>query len=310
MRKTTSAKKILVLGANGRLGRISVRHLHNQGYAIRAACRNPRSAADFFRGLDRVEMATVDLSSEDSLEDIVRGCSLTVFAAGASRPCYSRRPEDAEEFRRINVEALKAVGLAVLHAGNHPLIHLGSLFGLGLCQSGGLTETTEACPDSPFELSEHEGELQLLRLFHSDGLDCRIMRLPPVLGAAPPTGLLAALRAASLQAKWQDLFIQHAKATKPLISSIDFLSALGHMLTFGRAGMVSNFASGDYQLAQIPAILVVDGTAIPPPSCVVGRPADRLADLDRFLAAYVPWNVRVRLDFAKNELRWTPAMSQ
>lgn len=299
-------RRVLVVGGTGRLGRLVTQHFHDRGCHVRVASRSPRLAADCFRGLQRVEIIDADLGAPSSLSGIAANCDVTVFAAGARRPCYAESRDDMEEFQRINVRGLRAVGESVLRAGNQPLLHLGSLFALGVERHGVLSEDSEARPKTPFELSEFEGEQALRELHAKAGLDCRILRLPPVAGATPRGGLLDSIRVAGLDAEWRNVFEMNSDKRKPLISPSDFLSGLDHSLAFGEPGRCYHLSSGDFTLAEMWRGLAAGGSRIPTLSHFLDGHVERFQSLTRFLRIYLKWDVCVNLNTAAAELDWRP----
>ncbi|WNO09203.1 SDR family oxidoreductase [Teredinibacter sp. KSP-S5-2] len=72
-------KKILVIGANGRIGKQLVKKLHDQGFAVRAMVRQQQQAL-FFNSM-RIETVVADL--EENFSSAFEGCDTVVFTAGS-----------------------------------------------------------------------------------------------------------------------------------------------------------------------------------------------------------------------------------
>jgi nucleoside-diphosphate-sugar epimerase len=246
-----------------------------------------------------------DLTEPATFETACRGCSLTIFAAGARRLAYATDPQAITDFQTGNVMALRNLGIAVVRAGNRPLIHIGSLFALGIRRSGALSEDTQALPTTPFEISEWQGEQELRMLNATDGLDCRIMRLPPVTGATSRGGLLDALRAASCDPTWAIEIAENGNARKPLISPRDFLAAVERTWQFGRSGRCYHFASGNYPLRKIAATLRDSAVGVYSVGEFMEVFTKRSQDLLAFLANYIKLDVVVATQRAHSELNWT-----
>ncbi len=302
-------RTVFIAGATGRLGRLLATHFLSRGWRIRAVVRSRQKAGDLLPQEPRIEFVEGDLTDLSSFADGCRGCSLAIFAAGARRPAFATDAQSIADFQKVNVVALRNLGVAVLRAGNKPLIHLGSLFALGIQHSGAVNEDTVARPHSPFERSEHAGEQQLLDLHQTQGLDCRIMRLAPVTGATPRGGLLDSLRVASCDAEWTDYFVQNAHTRKPLLSASDFLTAIEQIIALGRSGRRYHFASGDFQLdAMVSAFRSAD-IVLPTLTDFMRAQPKRLRDLSEFLRSYLGWDIRVAVSRAADELRWNPQAS-
>lgn len=300
---------VLVVGATGRLGRLLVEQFTCDGWRVRAFARQGSIARDLYsrhRGVDVVEG---ELTSPETLRSACDGCSLVIFAAGARRAAYHVDPQSVADFQAVNVAGLRELGRAVVNVGQSPLVHLGSLFSLGILQTGILTEQTPALPSTPFEQSEWQGEQELLTLHKSDGLDCRIMRLPPVTGAIPRGGLLDILGAAATDPTWDEVFRCNSESTKPLISPSSFLSAVRHVALRGLAGRIYHFSSGDFSLRQMTTRLQKQGLRDRPVSDNLLSAGDHSNALSAFILAYAHWNVSVPTVLAKEELGWRPSES-
>ncbi len=297
---------ILVIGGSGKLGRLIVRHFHAQKYMIRIATRNPLRAMERFNHLKNVEVVFADLSMPSTLKGVANDCAATIFAAGAKRPCYACEQDDISEFNRINTDSLKHVGLEVLRSGNQPLIHLGSMFALGVLQNGELTENTSPRPTTPFELSEFKGERILVDMHVASGLDCRIMRLPPVTDTSPIGFLLNVIYLAGCDLRWHEVFEQKKNTKKPLISPSDFLTGLDCTLKYGKSGGIYQFTSGDYSLMEIQHIVRCCQRDTPIDAYLSWEYLTKIAEFKRFLISYITLDVMIDIDCTKNNLQWTP----
>jgi nucleoside-diphosphate-sugar epimerase len=308
--RPTSRPTVLIVGGTGRLGRMLVPHFRHLGWNVRVLTRNLARAERSFRDQKEVSFVEADLSEPSTLIDAPSGCLLTIFAAGACRPAYAADSAARLDFQQINVEALRVIGQANLRAGNPPLIHLSSFFVIGLQQTGIITESTEPCPLTPFGRSERDGELALLDLHRHFDLDCRIVRLPPVVGAAPRGGLLDGLHVAAMESDWAVELNKFAGTSKPLIAPADFVSAVEAARQRGAAGQVYQVSSGDFDLSEIAASLRALAIAHPSLREYGLSHSKRPKALDAFLREYLRWDVRVVTDRARAELGWEPAVTR
>lgn len=72
-------KKILVIGANGRIGKQLVEKLHTHGFLVRAMVRQQHQAS-FFNNIG-IETVVADL--EENFSSVFEGCDTVVFTAGS-----------------------------------------------------------------------------------------------------------------------------------------------------------------------------------------------------------------------------------
>lgn len=93
--------RILVTGANGFLGRHTVRALVQAGHDVLAFCRKP--SADVAELGAQVRLG--DVTHAESLDDALAGCDVVVHAAGF----VSRDVADAERLFQVHVEGTKLV---------------------------------------------------------------------------------------------------------------------------------------------------------------------------------------------------------
>lgn len=107
--------RYLVTGATGFLGGHLVRHLLGEGHEVVALCRRPDARL--------VELGAIevrgDVLDEASVRRAAEGCQGVFHCAGK----VSRRPEDAEQLYRTNVDGTKAVVLGSVAAGVKRIVH-------------------------------------------------------------------------------------------------------------------------------------------------------------------------------------------
>lgn len=104
-----SKQTVVVTGANGYLGRHTVRELLAAGHEVLALCRKP--SPDLTELGAHVRLGNVEHAA--SLSDAFAGATRLVHAAGT----VSRDPKDAEALFKVHVEGTKAVLTAARAAG-------------------------------------------------------------------------------------------------------------------------------------------------------------------------------------------------
>ena len=100
---------VLVTGATGFLGRHLVTQLRDKGHDVVALCRKEEPSIAALGAQVRLG----DVLDAPSVRAAADGCELLYHCAGK----VSRKPEDAEELYRINVEGTKVTLDAARGAG-------------------------------------------------------------------------------------------------------------------------------------------------------------------------------------------------
>ena len=130
----SSAKRVLVTGASGQLGRRLVPRLKADGYAVRAHYRNEEKALKYCpSGAERIYG---DLLSPDWLETAVRDCDMVIHGAA----WVSLRQVDDRIMHEVNVEGTQKVVAACVRAGVKRLLHISSVVTIGAAQKGNICD--------------------------------------------------------------------------------------------------------------------------------------------------------------------------
>ena len=104
-------KKILITGANGKLGTRLVLHLANQ-YDIRAIVRSERAKESLQRSVDSVDIRIVDYNDESALAMAAADCDHAVHLVGIIRQTADSRYQSAhEDSCSTLVSAIEKTGL-------------------------------------------------------------------------------------------------------------------------------------------------------------------------------------------------------
>lgn len=131
-----AAETVVVTGATGHLGNTLVRHLCEQGYAVRALVRGGDGGEAALEGLP-ITRATGDVTVPDSLVAAFTGADLVFHVAGLVS--ISTGQEDA--LTRVNVEGTRNVVEACLRTGVRRLVYTSSVHALTEPAGGTLDET-------------------------------------------------------------------------------------------------------------------------------------------------------------------------
>lgn len=149
-----TARKVLVTGATGFVGRHLVSALLEQGCEVRAVARNIETA----RGIpwfEQVEFIAADVHAPDlDITKLTQGMDAMAHLAWPGLPAYQ-----GLFHLEHNLFADYAFIKAVVLAGVSQVLITGTCFEYGL-QNGELNETADAKPANPYGLAKHS-----LRLF-------------------------------------------------------------------------------------------------------------------------------------------------
>src|SRR5260370_1912707 len=149
-------QSVTVFGGTGFLGRRIVRHLHDDGFAVRIASRHHDRATSIFRDAgSQIGSMHADVNEDSSVAAAVSG----VFAVVNAVSLYVERGNDT--FQSVHVGAAARVARLGREAGAEEFVHIS---GIG-------ADTRSA---SPYIRSRGQGEAAALRAFPSP-----LLLLPP-----------------------------------------------------------------------------------------------------------------------------------
>lgn len=131
---------VTVFGGTGFLGRRIVRHLHQQGFAVRIASRHVQESRELFGvGDSRLVSIEADIHNEQAVSDALA----EAFAVVNAVSLYLERGK--ETFRSVHVDGARRVAAAAHRAGVERFVQVS---GIG----------ADAASDSPYIRSRGEGE--------------------------------------------------------------------------------------------------------------------------------------------------------
>lgn len=181
-----AARRVLITGATGFLGRPTVAALAADGAAIRAAVRH-LPVPPFEAAVDVVQYP--DLQQPFDWQPLLDGIDIVIHLAGLERKLGAANAL----YDQINHQATARLGAAAARAGIRHFIFASCLSAQnGSAADHALTERDPAAPTSPQGRSKLAAEAAI----RASGVPFTILRLAPVYGPGMTGGLAFLLRAA------------------------------------------------------------------------------------------------------------------
>jgi uncharacterized protein YbjT (DUF2867 family) len=170
------AERLLVLGANGPTGRLTVQQALDRGFAVTALTRRPES---FPIAHERLTVVGGDATDAATMDTAITGCDAVISTIGTA---YTWKPVDVYSASgRLVVDAMRRAGLRrliVVTSMGAPREHHG----------GGVAQTLLLrLLRMTFTRTLYDDMLRLERIVSTSGLDWTIVR-PPGLSDDPGTG--------------------------------------------------------------------------------------------------------------------------
>jgi uncharacterized protein YbjT (DUF2867 family) len=117
-----ASRRVTVFGGTGFLGRRIVRHLHDAGFAVRAASRRRDRSRSLFSGdAPDIEIVSADVNDDGSVTRAVDGTWAVVNAVSL----YLEHGQHT--FRAVHVEAARRVAVLASQAGAAALVHISGI---------------------------------------------------------------------------------------------------------------------------------------------------------------------------------------
>lgn len=173
--------KVLVTGANGLIGKVTVQQLQESGYEIRAIDIGEDTE------LIDVEYARCDVRDYDALREQMRGCHLVVHLAALPSPTHASGPVTFD----INVMGTYNVFEAAAQEGIRRICQASSVNAIGLTWTLNdffpdyfpIDEGQSAFVTDPYSLSKRVSEEIGDYYWRRDGISNTALRLPGVFPA-------------------------------------------------------------------------------------------------------------------------------
>jgi NAD(P)-dependent dehydrogenase (short-subunit alcohol dehydrogenase family) len=173
--------KVLVTGANGLIGKVTVRYLLERGYSVRAI--DIAEETD----LEDVEYAACDVREYTALQQQMRGCETVVHLAALPSPTHDIGPVTFD----INVTGTFNVFEAAAQGGIKRICQASSVNAVGLTWTLNdfvpdcfpIDESQSAFVTDPYSLSKRMSEEIGDYYWRRDGISSTALRLPGVYPA-------------------------------------------------------------------------------------------------------------------------------
>jgi nucleoside-diphosphate-sugar epimerase len=185
--KVTAAKKVLVTGASGFIGRPLVTALFRDGYTVRAATRRPELLPS------PIEVAVVpDFGNPIDWRPILQDIDIVVHLAGFAHADYRDAPFAA--FDTINWIATAKLAQAAKEAGVERFVYVSSVRAQVGSSSGSIvSEAGESKPSDHYGRSKRAAEAEV----RAAGLPFTILRPVVIYGPDPRGNMKTLVRLAS-----------------------------------------------------------------------------------------------------------------
>ncbi len=185
-------KKILIIGANGFVGRALCRHALKHGFAVRCAVRSPSNFP-----YDVETVAIGDINGSTDWTDAFSNCDLVIHLAARVHVMRESSKDPLFEFRKVNVAGTEHLARSAAAAGVKRFLFLSSIGVNGLATNSQqrFSEYHEPSPHNPYAFSKWEAEQALHRVALETGLEVVIIRSPLIYGASAPGNFGQLMRA-------------------------------------------------------------------------------------------------------------------
>ncbi len=180
---TTLARRILVTGANGFIGKAVCADLQSRGYEVLAAVRGAPPDAANLAGVRYLPMGDIDPATDWS--DALPGVGSVVHLAARVHLMRETAPDPLAEFRRVNVALTLNLARQAALSGVKRFIFVSSIKVNGESSPVGQPFTADDPPRplDAYGVSKLEAEQALMELAATAGLEVVIIR--PVLVYGP-----------------------------------------------------------------------------------------------------------------------------
>lgn len=186
------ARKVLVTGANGFIGRALCHSLLLAGYEV---CAVVRKLSD---PIDRVNYLVADLERPDDLSIEGLGIDCIVHLAGRAHILGEQNIDALERYRAANRDATVCLAQLAIAADVRRFIFISSIGVNGSeTTAEAFDERTPPLPHADYAVSKYEAELQLNAILGSSSVELVTVRPPLVYDAQAPGNFARLLRLVS-----------------------------------------------------------------------------------------------------------------
>ena len=169
-----TAKRVLVTGATGFVGRRLIHLLVEKGYLVRALVRD-RHGMQQACNIEFVEVP--DLTLQEDWNEIVQDCYAVVHLAARVHMMHDNAPDSMEAYTRVNTTVTSKISIAAADAGVKRFIFLSSI------KSCDVDEHEEYFHvDDHYAFSKAMAEKKLVEICENSDMEYVIIRPPLVYG--------------------------------------------------------------------------------------------------------------------------------
>ena len=297
---------VLVTGASGFVGRALCTEALARGLAIggvvRRICELPAGVK---------QQILKDFDDCNGLQSGLSGVTTVIHAAARVHVMKEGSADPLADFRRVNVQGTLNVARQAAAVGVRRFVFISSIGVNGAeTAKGGFKACDEAAPHSPYAVSKHEAELQLLAVGAETGLEIVIIRPPLVYGPGAPGNFGALMRWLSRGIPLPLGAIHNQRSLVALDNLVDLLlTCIDHPAAANQTFLVSDgedLSTTDLlrrmgralgkpaRLLPVPPVLLRAGAAL------VGKPE---------LAQRLCGSLQVDISETRERLGWTPPIS-
>ena len=174
------AKKVLVTGANGFLGRTILSRLVSSGISVCATDMATESITP------RITYQQADITNNpETLNPVMENVETVIHAAGLAH-VFSPDANTDEKFHQVNEIGTANVTTAAARAGVRHMILISSVSVYGPYTNGVYDENIPCKPLGPYAVSKYRAELQAIRISRKAGISLAILRLATLYGEGDP----------------------------------------------------------------------------------------------------------------------------